>query len=38
MEIPVFEKKRVFLKIPPDLHNEFNNIKIANMDYRLLKD
>jgi hypothetical protein len=38
MEIPVFEKKHVFLKIPPDLHNEFNNIKIANMGYRLLKD
>jgi hypothetical protein len=38
MEIPFFEKKHVFLKISPGLHNEFNNIKIANMDYRLLID
>ena len=38
MEIPVFEKKHVFLKITSDLDNEFNNIKIANMGYRLLID
>jgi len=38
MEIPVFEKKHVFIKIFPGLDNEFNSMKIANMGYRLLKD
>jgi hypothetical protein len=38
MEIPVLKKKHVFLKIPSDLDNELNNIKIVNMSYRLLID